>query len=448
MRLRVILVILLTVIFSVLVTIHLVQAIAGREVSAYFSKIDDANTRYWVSEMENYHLQNNGWAGIEALLPTTKGFGGRDNPVLHLADASGHLIASNARRSPFRNQPTAGELLSGIPLHDTDGNVIGYLLIEPSGGFSQDEGDNSFSSFLKHAALDAGLSAGALSIALGLVLAYSLIRPVQRLTQAALRMTGGNLAERVPVRGKDELAKLGRAFNQMAEALEQNEQRRRAMTADIAHELRTPLAIQRAHLEALQDGIKPLTIENLQTALDQNKTLERLVDDLRVLAQAEAGKLALEKKPVDLLALLDQVKERCSAAAAAQGIYLNIVKPDSALPIITVDAIRIEQVLNNLIANALRYTPQGGQIVMRLDRSDHDVNITIQDDGPGIQPETLPYIFERFYRADHSRSREDGGTGLGLTIARQLAQAHNGDLTAANAPNGGAIFTLRLPLKS
>jgi signal transduction histidine kinase len=231
----------------------------------------------------------------------------------------------------------------------------------------------------------------------------------------------------------------------MAESLERAEQSRRAMTADIAHELRNPLAVQRANLEAMQDGVYPLTAEGLEPVLEQNRLLTRLVEDLRTLALADAGQLALERTSTDIVGLVRRVVERFNPTASARQVSLRLDFPEAALLPLPLDPLRVEQILGNLLSNALRYTPDGGQISLSLAATPGGATLSVRDSGPGIPPEALPHLFERFYRADKARSREGGGSGLGLAIARQLAEAHGGTLTAANHPQGGALFLLNLP---
>jgi two-component system sensor histidine kinase BaeS len=279
-------------------------------------------------------------------------------------------------------------------------------------------------------------------------LAYTLLRPVRALTFAAQQLATGDLSHRVDAHGDDELAMMGKTFNQMADSLQQAEEARRAMTADIAHELRNPLAVQRANLEALQDGVYPLTTENLAPVMEQNLLLTRLVDDLRTLALADADQIELECTTTDFILLVQRVVERYQAQAISQNVRLRIVSPASTLPSLSLDPIRIEQVLTNLLSNAMRYTPPGGQIELALTSSAGKVQLTVHDSGPGIPEQSLPYIFERFYRVDKSRARSGGGSGLGLAIARQLSRLHGGDLTAANHPSGGALFTLTLPTRN
>jgi signal transduction histidine kinase len=361
---------------------------------------------------------------------------------LRVADALGNLVADTDQELAS-GRLTLQELQSAIPLQ-VNRQVVGYLL--PEGGMAFSPGDEiRLVSRITHAALVAGLVAGGASLLLAVVLAYQLLRPVRELTRAAEKMARGDLSQRVPVHGNDELALLGRTFNRMAESLQQAEESRQAMTADIAHELRNPLAVQRASLEALQDGIYPLASENLAPILEQNVLLGRLVDDLRTLALADAGQLQLEMMPVDFARLVERMVERHIPQAATQQVELTVQIPPTSLPPISLDPLRTEQILGNLLSNALRYTPPQGRIEVELKQSTAHIQLTVHDSGPGIPDEALPYIFERFYRVDRSRSRAEGGSGLGLAIARQLAEAQGGSLTAANHSNGGAVFTLTLP---
>jgi signal transduction histidine kinase len=325
---------------------------------------------------------------------------------------------------------------------------VGYLAVEGGMGYNQSD-ERFLLGRLNQAALTAGLIAGGLAMLLALYLAYRLLRPVRALTQAAERLGQGDLSQRVSVRGDDELAMLGRTFNHMAASLQHAEEGRRAMTADIAHELRNPLAVQRANLEALQDGVYPLTPENLEPVIAQNLLLTRLVEDLRTLALAESGQLKLECVLIDMFALAERAVERFRPQADAHQVSLRLQRAESVVesPQAFVDPMRVEQILNNLLSNALRYAPEGGQIDLEIEARERDLRLSVRDNGPGIPEDALPHVFERFYRADKSRSRAQGGTGLGLAIARQLAEAHGGSLAAANHPRGGAVFALRLPLQ-
>ncbi len=403
------------------------------------------------AELEMYYQQAGSWEGAGQLLANSlqghgmgQGMMGGGGPLVRLADADGTVVA--ASRGSASGTLSREERQAALVLSDSLGRRIGYLLAEGGSAASQNS-ERQLMDRLVRAGLIAAAISGVLALALAVLFAYRLLRPVQELTRAAARMAAGDLNQRVDERGKDELATLGRAFNHMAASLQRAEQNRRAMTADIAHELRTPIAVQRAHLEALQDGVYPLTGENLQPILDQTELLTRLVEDLRTLALADAGELRLERSLLPLLGLVQRVVDRFRPEAENRQIRLVLEDLPGAAGIqASIDAGRVEQILNNLISNALRYTPEGGEVRVGLARKDSWAELRVADNGEGISPEALPRLFERFFRADPSRSRAAGGTGLGLAIARQLALAHGGDLSAANQPQGGAIFILRLPL--
>ena len=467
-------------IFIVLVAVASVVLIASQntasEVRAFMFRGGMTGTEGFVVALEEYYQTNQTWQGVENLfiLPGmgqgighsgegtgqgkgqgvgTNSGGGTLNQRLRLADAQGNVLIDT------RNE-AAGALLSNDDLEQAipliaNKQTVGYLLPEGGVGFTRTD-ETALLNRINQAAITAGLIAVSVSLLLALLLAYRLLRPIRDLTRAANQLAQGDLSQQVDVHGDDELANLGRAFNQMAASLEEAEQSRRAMTADIAHELRNPLAVQRANLEALQDGIYPLTSENLNPVLEQNYLLNRLVEDLRTLALVDSGQLALEPTPTDLPVLVTRVVDRYRAQADARRVSLN-VSTSEHLPLILLDPGRMEQILGNLLSNALRYTPESGQI--DLDTSSPPKGITMSDDldivqiivhdsGPGIPPEAIPHLFDRFFRGDRARSRDDGGSGLGLAIARKLTHAHGGDLTAQNHPHGGAVFILTLPINS
>ena len=451
MRLRLIASFAIVVLVSIASVVLIARRSAANEVRAFMFRGGMTGVEELATTLEDYYAIESSWQGVAGVLDTAAsewrrgrgmGMGGMMNQRLRVADAQGNVVA-DTQASPT-GRLTQEELARSLTLR-VRGRQVGYLL--PEGGMAFSRGDETrLVSRINRAALIAGLIAGVASLLLALGLAYRLLSPVRDLTRAAEHMATGDLSQRVPVYGEDELALLGKTFNHMADSLQRAEESRRAMTADIAHELRNPLAVQRASLEALQDGIYPLTPDNLAPILEQNALLNRLVEDLRTLALADAGQLNLETTPTDLTGLVERVVERFSAQAATQSIQIRINPADHPLPAIALDPQRIEQILGNLLSNALRHTPPRGQIEITLAQTSTSVQLSVHDKGPGIPADSFPYLFERFYRADKSRSRAEGGTGLGLAIARQLAQAHGGDLTAANHPAGGAVFTLTLPI--
>jgi two-component system, OmpR family, sensor histidine kinase BaeS len=435
----------------VLVSVSLVAVIARRgavnEVRSFMFRGGMAGLANLSSGLENYYQTHGSWDSVQIIFDTPRGgmygMGGMMNQRLLLADSTGTVVADSENLLNGQKLDAAA-LSQSIPII-VGQQAVGYLFA--SGGLgAAPTNEQAVLSRLNRSVLIAGILAGALGLVVSMALAYTLLRPVRALTVAAQKLAQGDLSQRVVVQGGDELATLGHTFNQMADSLQQAEEARRAMTADIAHELRTPLAVQRANLEALQDGVYPLSSDNLVPVIEQNHLLTRLVEDLRTLALADAGQIDLERLPTDVVSLVNRVVERFQPQAANQQVRLIVTPPSSPFPDVLLDRIRIEQILTNLLSNALRYTPQGGQVDLEITSSANMVLVRVHDTGPGIPPEAIPYIFGRFYRADKSRTRSEGGSGLGLAIARQLARAHGGDLTADNTPSGGAVFTLSLPM--
>ncbi len=435
----------------VLVSVSLVAVIARRgavnEVRTFMFRGGMYGLSDLATGLENYYASNGSWNGVQSIFNNARrgagGMGGMMNQTLILANPSGTVIA-DTQLAGIGSQLSPSQVDSSIPL-EANGKTVGYLYAE--GGLNLVAANQQqVLNRVNRGILLAGVISGALGLIVSLALAYTLLRPVRALTFAAQKLAEGDLSHRVDVNGTDELATLGHTFNQMADSLQQAEESRRAMTADIAHELRTPLAVQRANLEALQDGVYPLTTENLAPVIEQNHLLTHLVEDLRTLAMADAGQIELERVPTDFPALVDRVVERFQPQAAGGQVRLTTLPPTFAYKQIMADPVRLEQILTNLLSNALRYTPPGGQVELSFDSTSTTMQLRVHDSGPGIPEESLPYIFGRFYRVDKSRSRAEGGSGLGLAIARQLARAHGGDLTVANHPAGGAVFTLILPL--
>ena len=284
------------------------------------------------------------------------------------------------------------------------------------------------------------------TVAVTLLAGRRLARPIHALIAAVQRMEAGDRTARVPVKGRrqDEVGRLSHAFNAMAVSMEDNERQRQAMVSDIAHELRNPLTNVRGYLEGVQDGLVPLDEALIASLLEESTLLGRLVDDLQDLALADAGRLHLHPEPLDAADLVEQVAAAHRAAAAVAGVT---VTADVQPPVpVEADPGRLRQALGNLVGNALRYTPPGGQVTVSAFAADGQATISVGDTGAGIAPEHLPHIFDRFYRADASRSRETGGSGLGLAITRHLVAAHRGTIEARSTEGAGSTFTIRLPL--
>lgn len=385
-----------------------------------------------------------GWSALDVVTATMEGEaarpdgdGGADGAAVAgapaLAPAADVLVLP--RPSPAAGLTAPGHTGWAAPL----GSGASLMLMEPEAGF--------LGSF-RHALVAAALLAGGLALALGAGMAGRLLGPVEALTAAARRLEAGDLGQRVAVRSEDEIGQLAQAFNAMASSLERQQALRRNLVSDVAHELRTPLANLSGYLEALRDGVLEPTAEQLASLHEEAQLLGRLVDDLQVLAQAEAGEQRLAPRPTPVEPLLRQSMDAFQAQAAAKDQVLQAELADG-LGVCLLDPDRVAQILRNLLANALTHAPSGGRIGLEALREEDAASawlrIVVTDDGPGIAPEDQDRIFERFYRVDPSRSRDTGGSGLGLTIARQLAVAQGGSLTVDSRPGQGARFTLRLP---
>ncbi|GEM44497.1 hypothetical protein DC3_01320 [Deinococcus cellulosilyticus NBRC 106333 = KACC 11606] len=284
--------------------------------------------------------------------------------------------------------------------------------------------------------------------ALSVFFSRRLARPLESISHAAARVSEGDLSTRVdlpaaPAGREDELYFLTQHFNMMAETLQRQEQERKNMIADIAHELRTPIAVMKAKLDALEDGIVPLDQHSVQRLQAQTNLLSRLVDDLRTLSLADAGKLELSTQVVDIAALVENVVSEYQAVAAREKVQVQVETSEETI-LIPGDPDRLAQVINNLLENAVRYTPPQGRIDVHVSRKNDLVTLKVQDTGHGIPEHALPHIFERFYRADGSRTRVTGGTGLGLAIVRTLTELHGGRVHAWNQQGSGAVFQVEL----
>lgn len=286
------------------------------------------------------------------------------------------------------------------------------------------------------------LALPALAFAIGGRAFRSIAAPITEVMAAADAVAAGDLSARVTTRYKGDFGRLAKSFNRMAEELQLADQRRRNLTADVAHELRTPLHIIQGNLEGVLDEVYQPTTEHIEATLDETRLLARLVDDLRTLSLAEAGQLPLHLEPVHVAELLADVETSFSGQAEAAALMLSITAaPDL---IVQADYDRLTQVINNLVMNAIRHTPAHGSIAIEAKQVDEQVNIKICDTGEGIEPEALPYIFDRFWRGDKARPHT-GSTGLGLAIARQLVQAHGGRIEVESKIGEGTTFTIELP---
>lgn len=407
-----------------------------------------------------YYQEHGSWAGVEQLFAERRGPGGpgtgrgfmRGAPGFVLRDRDGAIVYDSTNTSTASTSDT-----DTIPIL-VDGISVGSLSIHSAGQAGLTAAAERFLAQVNRALIQAALLGAALGAVLGLFLARALAAPLGRLAQASRQLAHGDLSQRVPLEGPLEVMAASQAFNEMAGALEAAEDLRRRMISDIAHELRTPLAVIQGNLQAILDDVYPLEKPEVQTIFDETLLLSRLVDDLRELALAEAGQLRLQPQVVDLATLITQSIAMFSGLATEKGIQLKTSIAEN-LPPVWADTARSSQVLRNLLANALRYTPQGGTLSLRVNpertrpsatdaSSASYVRLEVEDSGPGIAPEELAHVFERFWRAERSRSRAHGGSGLGLAIAQQLVQAQGGQIGVSSAVGHGSCFWFTLPVVS
>ena len=411
----------------------------------------------------DHFTQNGGWNSVAELMAyvhdtNRKGPPGAPGPKnmmprsgmvepegerLLLVDADGNVIADSRSGMPVPGN-LAFNLDKGAAIVVDEQQVATLLVYSGLGRLSAAQ-----ESFLRQVNLLL-IAAGSLAV-LGVLMVGSLqarriVKPVRALAAAAHRVAGGDLSQRIPITSDDELGEMAAAFNTMAAELEhQHELRRRAM-ADVAHELRTPLSVLQVQMESIEDGLTQPTPDVINGLQADVAHLSHLVEDLRVLSLADAGDLQVESEPVEVAGLVRDVVERMQGAARAARVTLEPQLPNGELHVVG-DRQRLTQVLLNLLSNGLAHTPAGGLITVAAEQIDDTVYVTVQDNGEGISPDDLPHIFERFYRTDRARSRGTGGSGLGLSIAKSLAEAHGGTITVASQLGAGSTFTITLPCR-
>ena len=430
----------------------LVAVIVRRQTMLEFDRfIVDQYQAEVIARTGDYYVETGEWTGVESILRGRRGPGGGGGPgggrPVILTDTSGKVVASTAD-DEYQGNVTydGGATTSTDPLPiEVDGTVVGYVQFLDMNE-TQDLRETAEAAFLdrmSRAILISAAGAGLLALVLGAALASTISRPVRELTDGTKALAAGELGHQVPVRTADEIGQLAQSFNRMSADLAHSTQLRKQMTADIAHDLRTPLSVILGYSEALQDDKLPGTPEVYGAMHRQAQHLNRLIDDLRTLSLADAGQLTLQRRPVRPSDLLEHAAIAYLPQAEERGIQLSVTA--EATPAISVDPDRLGQVIGNLVGNALRHTPDGGHIELAAALTGAGVVLSVTDDGPGIPNDDLPHIFERFYRGDKARV-DDGSSGLGLAIARSLVEAHGGQMGVENVAPGGARFTVALPL--
>ncbi len=434
------------IIISVAGTLLTALVVASSNEQAFDELLREQQQDEFVSDILSYYENNGSWQGVAQVMdaqfpPVPDGEISKRPPPLALADMDGRILIPT-RQFALDSIVPPDLLAAGIPL-EVDGMQVGAVLVDDQPP-PRNPAEEAFVTQTNRALWIGALGATAVAIVLAVVMARTLTRPLLELAHASRQMAQGDLQQTVPVRTQDELGELATAFNHMSAELERVNQIRRQMTADIAHDLRSPLTVLSGYLEAMEDGSLAPTPTRLALMQQEVQILQRLVTDLRTLSLADTGKLTLQKEPTAIADLLVQVHNTFAHQATQQEISM-IVKVDDDLPDISLDATRMRQVLSNLVSNALRYTPINGTITLAASKTDNGLRMTVTDTGHGIPEADLPYIFNRFYRGDRSRQGENSESGLGLAIVKSLVTAHNGKIAASSIQGAGTTFEILLP---
>jgi len=391
----------------------------------------------FANTLEGYYIANGNWDGVEAVFEANPVFD-EMNPIL--LDPEQRIIIDR-RLDPVSTAGTRYEFQHRDVVLDIKVNneQIGYLIITTFSittrlGIAR-------AILLPVSIISIVLVMFLINVAILLMRRY--VNPLAEVIYAARAVADGKLDTRIPTEGPQDLRSLSESFNEMASSLERNDRERRDLLADIAHELRTPLTVIRGRLEGIVDGVYAADSGQVSLALEQTYLLERLVDDLRLLTLAETRQLHFEKKNIDLAQLIQHSIDMFSAEAREKNITLSLEKGNGDF-VLELDPQRTEQVIGNLIGNALRYIPEGGKVWVVLERTAESIHLFVNDNGLGVPDEDLPFLFSRFWRKDKSRSRTAGGTGLGLAITKQLVEAQGGVILAKNLDEGGLQIQILL----
>lgn len=439
----------MTLLLTSLIGVVLVGVFAYRTTSTAYDQLRaDQAQALFIQNITTYYQTNQTWAGLEAWLradadPTVPRDGFRFPDQYALVDLNNVVVLGHG---PFHvgDVVDAYKLAEGSPLL-IDGLRVGTVL-EAQPPPDLDPRERQYIDATTQALLIGAVGAGAMALVVGLLLSRQFLRPLSELTRAITAMHSGDLDQRVEIRTRDELGILARTFNEMSSNLYRANQLRKQMTADIAHDLRTPLTVIGGYIEALRDGTLKPTPARFQAMSEEVNLLKRLVEDLRTLSLADAGELRLMCATLTPRELLERVAESFQPVAASAEVQLQVTV-SAGVPNIWIDSERMVQVLGNLVTNALRHTPEGGSVILTAAQQAEKVALTVTDTGSGIAPDDLPRVFDRFYRADPSRTSDSDESGLGLAIARSIVEAHKGTITAESTLGKGTTMTILLPVQ-
>jgi two-component system, OmpR family, sensor histidine kinase BaeS len=425
-----------------LISIFIIALLARQNTRTEFNRfIAGGRGDDLVTGLVNYYQSNGSWKGVDTVY--TPNDNGTPYPSFTIADENGNALIDGGGFRAGEVIPNP-DLAFGIPIN-VDGKKVGVLVMEHI-PFPGNQREEEFIQRINQLLIYNSLGAGLIALLLGILLSRTISRPIRELTQATHAVSKGNLSQQLPVRSRDEIGELTRAFNKMSAELSRSVNARKQMTADIAHELRTPLSLILGHAEAVHDGVLPPSKENFEIIREEAARLEHLVDDLRTLSLADAGELSLAPQTISPEKLLHEAATlyQFQTRSKDQTFHLEITPP---LANIEVDPGRMTQVLRNLLDNAVRHTPAGGNVSLAARETADGVELIVRDTGPGLPSEELTRIFDRFYRTDESRHRDEGGSGLGLAIAKSIVLAHGGRIHTESEPGKGLTVIITLPVK-
>jgi len=432
---------------TALVSIVLIVVLARWNTGAEFSRfVSDRRGADLVQELVEYYSTNRSWNGVGETLamdaPQMPDNGPPRDPFFTLTDGNGTVIFAG-QGYHVGEQVDQGELGLGVAI-EVDGQRVGTLVMGRI-PFDRNPREQEFIQRTTLVLVYGAVGTSLVALFLGIFLSRTFTRPIRELTNATHEVAEGNLGLQVTVRSKDEMGELAASFNKMSSDLARSTEARKQMTADIAHELRTPLSLIIGHAEAVHDGVLKPSRDNFEIIREEAQRLEHLVDDLRTLSLADAGELSIYLQEVSPQKLLNDLQVTYQHLANQKNVIIT-TDAASELPMLNIDPGRMTQVLTNILDNALRHTPEGGQINLSAKSVDGGVELSVQDSGPGIQSEDINRIFNRFYRADASRHRDDGGSGLGLAIAKSIVEMHQGRIWAESEPGQGLRIVIHFPV--